>query len=237
MRASGCGAPGGSVPGTPAVATHRLGPSTGGRGRSPVQRHAGSRRPSSSARCARAGGSYSRASATIPAASRALSPNRQRSHLSSGPSPSRRGTPTRRTRCGVGEAIEQCARLGDLHPVRHGPVPYLRVGRHRHGRPRVRERPGHAGNGAGLAVRPGPDHRTLAPRGLQAVVIAGLSALRGCVGQVRFSTPVRRSPTPPRLADPGRWHSGDAPYRAAAPTAPATGRIPRLPSRSQPCRT
>ena len=42
------------------------------------------------------------------------------------------------------------------------------------------------GNGAGFGVRKGSDRRAQTPRGLQAVVTAGLSALRGCVGELRY---------------------------------------------------
>ena len=55
--------------------------------------------------------------------------------------------------------------------------------------PHVGEHSGHAGYGAGFGVRKGRKCRAQSPRGLQAVVATGLSALRGCVGGLRFSTP------------------------------------------------
>ena len=82
-------------------------------------------------------------------------------------------------------------RLGDLRLVRHVPIPSVRFCRDRRvaGVPSLGNTQDTPGNGAGFGDRKGRKCRAQTPRGLQAVVATGLSALRGCAGGLRFSTP------------------------------------------------
>ena len=101
------------------------------------------------------------------------------------------------------------ARRGDLRFVRHLPIPPVRFGRDRRvaGAPWLGNTRDTPDNGAGFGDRKGRKRRARTPRGLQAVVSRGLSALRGCAEEVRFSTPFgvlfshptqRRRERPPR---------------------------------------